>query len=938
VPEDDKTSRKHKRKLKEADHLDVNNSKQQRTSSEIESKKDDISSVENELSFPNVAADSAVSGRSLVLVEEKNQADNVNLTSEEMTEPVDVAKDEKEDITEESLDVESISDTPDVVDITDEYAEYEIKPLEKADVEEDCEVISDTDFEAENPACRDDDAPLQKADTQEDIEVISDTDTEMENLAVEDHDAPYGDTTERVHETIPNLDVGSSFYTGFDTTDDMSLPVTEAHASAVDTVPVNDRCLELIKIDEDLQCGDKGHVDSEMSAASELVGLENPEKSVECTGELDGFSSAVEIAASTTEILPDILVSGKDRDVSKLNDKDGENHFMSDGANLSSDDAVLKEQDVSYVQSTKQEDKPSLEICDLDQYSSTGEATENAVACQSLMPLSEDLELSSQSAVVDYTESSTAAEHGLSTEAEPESAELCMGSSSGDQHDVSVSEQMSESVMETDGGDTDNHLLASSTDVTRVSADDVESYVDDDHGLSTGEATERAIACQSLMLSAEDLELTSQSAVIDYTEGSMAAEHDMQMELCSSSGDQHDLSVSEQVSESVTETDGYDSEGHLLASSINVTDDVQSDVDDDHSSSTGEATERAIACQSLILSAEDLELTSQSAVIDYTEGSMAAEHDIQTEVGTSGTEAAAQNAELCSSSGDQHDDLPVTVCEQVSENVVEMHGDNAEESLPPISTDVACISAAATVDHGSSSGEATEKAVACQSFVPLTVDLELSSQSTVVSYTAAEHEQMEGGTLSTEAEAESAELCKGSSSGDQHDVSVSEQMSESITETDGDDTDSHLLPSSTDVTRVSADDVDDDHGLSTGEATEQTLVCPGLMLSAEDLDSSSQSTIVDYTESSMAAEHDMQTEVGTSGTEAAAQGAELSKVSSSGDQHGVAVSEQGSERVTDTGCDDTDDHLLPTSTDVTPAAVAVADDDDSDDDFEVEML
>jgi len=837
VPEDDKTSRKHKRKLKEADHLDVNNSKQQRTSSEIESKKDDISSVENELSFPNVAADSAVSGRSLVLVEEKNQADNVNLTSEEMTEPVDVAKDEKEDITEESLDVESISDTPDVVDITDEYAEYEIKPLEKADVEEDCEVISDTDFEAENPACRDDDAPLQKADTQEDIEVISDTDTEMENLAVEDHDAPYGDTTERVHETIPNLDVGSSFYTGFDTTDDMSLPVTEAHASAVDTVPVNDRCLELIKIDEDLQCGDKGHVDSEMSAASELVGLENPEKSVECTGELDGFSSAVEIAASTTEILPDILVSGKDRDVSKLNDKDGENHFMSDGANLSSDDAVLKEQDVSYVQSTKQEDKPSLEICDLDQYSSTGEATENAVACQSLMPLSEDLELSSQSAVVDYTESSTAAEHGLSTEAEPESAELCMGSSSGDQHDVSVSEQMSESVMETDGGDTDNHLLASSTDVTRVSADDVESYVDDDHGLSTGEATERAIACQSLMLSAEDLELTSQSAVIDYTEGSMAAEH-----------------------------------------------------------------------------------------------------DIQTEVGTSGTEAAAQNAELCSSSGDQHDDLPVTVCEQVSENVVEMHGDNAEESLPPISTDVACISAAATVDHGSSSGEATEKAVACQSFVPLTVDLELSSQSTVVSYTAAEHEQMEGGTLSTEAEAESAELCKGSSSGDQHDVSVSEQMSESITETDGDDTDSHLLPSSTDVTRVSADDVDDDHGLSTGEATEQTLVCPGLMLSAEDLDSSSQSTIVDYTESSMAAEHDMQTEVGTSGTEAAAQGAELSKVSSSGDQHGVAVSEQGSERVTDTGCDDTDDHLLPTSTDVTPAAVAVADDDDSDDDFEVEML
>jgi len=736
VPEDhtDKTSKNQKRKLMLADDLDPNNIKKRHTSDQRDSKED-----KSQQNLSNVTADSVVSDVSLALMDEEkptdvsfelenmveavddvtdqkensavetynavnvsDESDAVVISDEEMTEVGDAATDQKEDATVETSNAVNVRDESDTVVISDEYDEYETGPLEKAEAEENCEAIDGTAFETVDQC---------ECDTVCSVTVERGRDAPLESIS---------------------LSVCFS-ETGIDDVAAASFHRSEVglYAAVIDeenTASMDDKCQELTKLDENsLQVEDKSHVDSEMCAASELVGYENVEKSMD---EPSGFPSADDTAASPSEFPIDISASEKVEDVSEVRDKhdksdavnDDTNLSNEDDTNLSNEDGVLKEQDTSSVQSLKQADELSLEICNVDHGSLTHEATEKVVASQKLMPLTEDLDSSSQSAIVNCTESFPTAEcnvemeHGtLSIEAEAENGKLCAGFSSGDQRDVSLvtdSEPMSENVVEKHADDAEENLLPSSDDVTFTAAAAAAVVA---HGSLTHKATEKVVACQKLMPLTEELDSSSQSTIVSCTESFPTAECDPEMERgilsieaeaesaerCAGflSGDQRDVlpvTKCKPMSECIDEKHGGDAGEKLLPTSDDVTPaaGAADGVDDDHGSLTHEVT-KVVAGQSLMPVTEDLVSSSQSTIVSCTESFLTTECDVQMECGTLSIEAEAESAELCTgfSSVDQRDVPSVTNCEPVSGSIEEIRG--AEENVLPTSNDVTAAAAAA---------------------------------------------------------------------------------------------------------------------------------------------------------------------------------------------------------------------------------------------------
>jgi len=827
-----------KRKLMQADDLDVDDVKQRRTSSEIESEKKDIGSAEEEVSFPDVAADSVISAMLSMLRDEEKQTNNVDLTSEEMTCVEDVAEiTDVENVAtyqkEDTDDVICVSDGSSFVEISDENGHYEISPLEKAIAEETCEfeVISDTDLETVNPASQGDTlyGDMTERVYEEAVESVS--------LFESSTAAEQGMQTEGCSLSIEAEVESAGQHTGcspgdqLDVCEQLSASVSEEHChdAGDDLLPTSTEvtcasvadpglfageaageavaCQSLMPMTEDLQLSSQstaiGYTESSTAAGHDMQTEDcslSAEAEVESAGLHTGCSRGDQLDACE-----------------QMSATVSEEHYHDAG-----DDLLTTSTEVTCASVA-------------DRGSSAGEAAGETVACQSLLPLTEDLQLSSQSTAVSYTESSAVAEQdmqtegcSLSTEAGVESAGQHAGCSTGDQLDVC--EQMSANVSEEhyDAGDdllptstevtcasvadrADEHILPTSTDVTCAS--------DAQRGSSTGEAAEKGVASQILMPQlSEDLQLSSQSTAVSYIESSAA---DMQMEGCSLSteaevesaephtgcslGDQRDVTVCIQPLESVTEAlgDGAEENSVLTSTDVaHVSADGDDSVDDGRDSLTGGAAEKADACQSLIPPTD--ESSSQSTIVDDTESWAAAEHDMQMEDGALSIEPEAETVEVYTgcSPGDQ---LDITVREQVFESVVKERVDDAEEHILPTSTDVPCASDA---QRGWSTVEAAEKAVATQILMPqLSEDLQLSSQSAAISYrdgsTAAEHDvaQMESGTLSAETEVESAELCTGLSSGDLCDVAVCEQVSESVMK-EHDDTDEHPLPTSIDVAPI----------------------------------------------------------------------------------------------------------------------------------------
>jgi len=301
LPKDDanKPRRKEKRTLMQADDLGVNDSKKPRTSEkphtsgQIKSKEDSVSVHEDLLS---VATDPVVSDK---LIDEENPCD-VDSTPGVTADAVDVAADQKDDTGVENFDVISLSDVSDAIIVSDEYNEYEIEVPEQAD-----EDFHDADSKAVTPTSPD--------------------------------DTVSGNVIERECEAAVRSASSSlaflSCETGFGERPAEPLHVTEADADVLDgkdTTPLDDRCPELLKVDEiSVQRGDKSHVDSETCAASELVGHENVEKTAECSDEPAGFPSANDVAASSSEFFIDLTAS----DESEKVPKDGKNDKGSEARN-----------------------------------------------------------------------------------------------------------------------------------------------------------------------------------------------------------------------------------------------------------------------------------------------------------------------------------------------------------------------------------------------------------------------------------------------------------------------------------------------------------------------------------------------------------------------------------------------------------------------------
>ena len=302
LPKDDadKPRRKEKRTLMQADDLGVNDSKKPRTSEkphtsgQIKSKEDSVSVHEDLLS---VATDPVVSDK---LMDEEKLCD-VDSTPGVTADAVDAAADQKDDTGVENFDVISLSDVSDAIIVSDEYNEYEIEVPEQAD----------EDF--------------HDADSKAAVTPTSPDDTVSGNVIERECEAAVRSTSSSL--------AFLSCETGFGERAADPLHVTEADADVLDgkdTTPLDDRCLELLKVDDiSVQSGDKSRVDSETCAASELVGHENVEKTAECSDEPAGFPSANDVAASSSEFFIDLTAS----DESEKVPKDGKNDKGSEARN-----------------------------------------------------------------------------------------------------------------------------------------------------------------------------------------------------------------------------------------------------------------------------------------------------------------------------------------------------------------------------------------------------------------------------------------------------------------------------------------------------------------------------------------------------------------------------------------------------------------------------
>ena len=267
-------------------------------------------------------------------------------------------------------------------------------------------------------------------------------------------------------------------------------PLADETAAAV-----SDRCLELMKSEHEnsIQDAEKSSMESEVCASShssECIVLEDDCENAECSDEPACFPLADEIAAAVTDFLADTTEVEKVQDLSMLHDSDGENDTVTDDANLSSADAVLRQQESSVIQLLQQADRPSSEPCD-DLSLLNEEATEKPVDSEYSMPLAEDVESSSSNSTVSYDGPEVANESGivdftsagfdvpkecsvLSTEPAAGDSEPCLPSS--DQPDVPADNDddlVSETVVEERD---EEHLLPASEDVTPVADDGDEDF------------------------------------------------------------------------------------------------------------------------------------------------------------------------------------------------------------------------------------------------------------------------------------------------------------------------------------------------------------------------------------------------------------------------------------------------------------------------------
>jgi len=779
IPEEhaDKPRRKEKRKLMQADDLGVDDSKKQRTSE---------------------------------LMDEENPCD-VDSTPEVTADAVNAAIDQNDDTGVESFDVMSLNDASDAIVVSDEYNEYEIEVPEQAD----------EDFH---------DAYSKAA-----VTPTSPDDTVSGNVIERECEAAVRSASSSL--------AFLCFETGFGERPAEPLHVTEADADVLDgkySSPLDDRRPGLLKVNEiSVQHGDKSRVDSETCAASEHVGHENVEKTAKCSDEPAGFPSADDVATSSSEILVDLLASEKVEDESELHEKGGQSDAVSDGISPLSEDAASAEHAASSLQPLKQADEPSWEICDVDPTVTGQEATDKLVSSQNLMLLAEeDVDSSSQSTIVSTKEGFPAAEPDiqmriLAVEAEVESAELCPSISSTDHRDVAPitdSELMSENDVDEHGDVGENLLPTRPADVTQSPA------AGGSPGPVSQEATEKVDAGHSMMASTDGLEpssLPTSSVHVSYSESCQTAEREVEMEagslsiepeaesvkLCRSVSSSDQSSVEavmefEQTSESVVEKHAGDAEETLLPTPDHVTSATDDGVH--HGSLAQEATEKLVSSQSLIpLTDEDVDSSSQSTIVSYTENFTEAERGMEMEGDTLNIAAEPENVKLCTSVFS--DVAPVTDIEEVSGGVTEKHGDD-EENLMPTSDDCEVLMAVTgAVDNDLSRGSPTHKTME----TPLTKDFDSPSQSTIASYTgrcltAEPDMQIEGDTLCIEAEAESAELLMSYSSVHERDVvpvTDSAEVAENVIEKNGEDAEEDLLPTSDDVTpaaaAAAADDVDD---------------------------------------------------------------------------------------------------------------------------------
>jgi len=109
--------------------------------------------------------------------------------------------------------------------------------------------------------------------------------------------------------------------------------------------------------------------------------------------------------------------------------------------------------------------------------------------------------------------------------------------------------------------------------------------------------------------------------------------------------------------------------------------------DVDRSSQSREAAEKIEARESLLPSTEVLDSSSNDSTVSYKSSEA---ENVSPTGGALSVEPEAESAELLSNlcSGDEPFVAPVDVCEQVSDVVVQEHGDAAEESLPSAAHDV----------------------------------------------------------------------------------------------------------------------------------------------------------------------------------------------------------------------------------------------------------